>query len=137
MGNFYRYHCQKIVANKTRAICANPIDPSNIFRAGVGAPRRQQLLQVYSNVYYDELIKPRVLAEVERLKDENIEEAFLNVLRRVTKDCWDEEGEEVRKEIADTVESIYKDAVAEYKERSEILGEDSVTALVLRVYISL
>jgi hypothetical protein len=128
LGNFYRYHCQKIVSNKARAICANPIDPRNIFRAGVGAPRRQQLLQVYSNVYYDEVIKPKMIREQARLKEEDIQEPFLTVLQRVTKMCWEEESEDVHKEVEDTVESIYKDAMAEYEEQSKVLGKDSVAA---------
>lgn len=127
LGNFYRYHCHKMLANKARAVAANPLDPLNVFRAGVGPPRRQQALQVYSNIHYREVIKPALEAEQKRLKGLEMEEPFLRVLRRVTTQCWEEEEEDLHKEIEDTVDAIYKEAKAEYDENTAMLGQDSVS----------
>lgn len=126
LGNFYRYNCSKATANKARVTGANPLDPLNVFRRGFGPPRRPQLLQVYSNVYYDERIKSVVQAEQKRVQELQLEEPFLRILRRVTKKCWEDEDEDTRAEIEDTVEELFDESRAQYEDHKATLGEDSV-----------
>lgn len=105
--------------------------------AFVEAPRRQRrphLLEVYSKIFYEDRIKPAVLAELENNKPQGGESPSqlntrrLRAMHVIRQRMWEAETDEVRATVQETLDRDYPKVKASTYVEEEEEGEEDVGA---------
>ncbi|KAF7968490.1 hypothetical protein HWV62_30447 [Athelia sp. TMB] len=101
-------------ANKTVSTVDAAKEIANILEGAAGSkprpPRRMQLLQYYSTLYYPERIKPTVDAEWAKMRESEAEEKikFVDFQKKVTRRFWENETQAFRDNLIATREREYQ-----------------------------
>lgn len=99
--------------------------PLAAFAAPGRRKRRPHILEMYSKLYYKERIKPALQAELDTTKptEEETTGQFntrrLRTMHVVRQRLWDNETEDVKKEVTDTLERDYPKAKAKQDKDKE------------------
>jgi hypothetical protein len=99
-----------------------------MFHKRHAPPRKKQAPHVYSQLHFDERIRPAVETEITRMTEAGETEAMVQTINRITKVCWESESEEFQTVILGEVERIYDEAKAAYTALTEEMASQEFVA---------